>query len=142
MTRKWDEKLGFEEDKGSEENHNQNNTNNVENNNATMVPALDHNGKIIGESIDLIEYVDSNFEGPSLFPDDRDKKKLVEESLSYTDTFNRDVYTSFKGDPDSLQDVKSEYAVYESILFGKVLIFEMGDIVGNFDAGLAGFCEM
>ncbi|KAJ0092726.1 hypothetical protein Patl1_25738 [Pistacia atlantica] len=36
VTRKWDEKLGFEEDKGSEENHNQNNTNNVENNNATM----------------------------------------------------------------------------------------------------------
>ncbi|KAJ0027243.1 hypothetical protein Pint_36503 [Pistacia integerrima] len=31
-----DEKLGFEEDKGSEDNHNQNNTNNVENNNATM----------------------------------------------------------------------------------------------------------
>ncbi|KAJ0021393.1 hypothetical protein Pint_31645 [Pistacia integerrima] len=36
MTRKWDEKLGFEDDKGSEENCNQNNTNNVENNNATM----------------------------------------------------------------------------------------------------------
>ncbi|XP_031254089.1 protein ADP-ribosyltransferase PARP3-like isoform X2 [Pistacia vera] len=33
---KMDEKLGFEEDKGSEDNHNQNNTNNVENNNATM----------------------------------------------------------------------------------------------------------
>ncbi|KAJ0015003.1 hypothetical protein Pint_21361 [Pistacia integerrima] len=29
MTRKWDEKLGFEEDKGSEDNHNQNNTNNA-----------------------------------------------------------------------------------------------------------------
>ncbi|KAJ0035712.1 hypothetical protein Pint_25187 [Pistacia integerrima] len=36
VTRKWDEKLGFEEDKGSEENHYQNNTNNVENNNATV----------------------------------------------------------------------------------------------------------
>ncbi|KAJ0087682.1 hypothetical protein Patl1_33094 [Pistacia atlantica] len=33
---KMDEKLGFEEDKGSEDNHNQNNTNNIENNNATM----------------------------------------------------------------------------------------------------------
>ncbi|KAJ0088835.1 hypothetical protein Patl1_33123 [Pistacia atlantica] len=32
---KMDEKLGFEEDKGRN-NHNQNNTNNVENNNATM----------------------------------------------------------------------------------------------------------
>ncbi|KAJ0089257.1 hypothetical protein Patl1_31996 [Pistacia atlantica] len=63
------------------------------------VPALEHNGKIIGESIDLIKYVDSNFEGPSLFPDDPEKKKFGEELLSYTDTFNRDVYTSFKGDP-------------------------------------------
>ncbi|KAJ0014646.1 hypothetical protein Pint_20629 [Pistacia integerrima] len=36
MTRKWDEKLGFEEDEGSEDNHNQNNTNNVENNHANM----------------------------------------------------------------------------------------------------------
>ncbi|KAJ0080077.1 hypothetical protein Patl1_23419 [Pistacia atlantica] len=36
MTRKWDEKLGFEEDEGSEDNHNQNSTNNIENNNANM----------------------------------------------------------------------------------------------------------
>ncbi|KAJ0021198.1 hypothetical protein Pint_30911 [Pistacia integerrima] len=64
-----------------------------------QVLALDHNGKIIGESIDLIEYVDSNFEGPSLFPHDPDKKKFGEELLSYADMFNRDVYTSFKGDP-------------------------------------------
>ncbi|XP_031273811.1 glutathione S-transferase L3-like, partial [Pistacia vera] len=63
------------------------------------VPALEHNGKIIGESIDLIKYVDSNFEGPSLFPDDPEKKKFGEELLSYTDTFNKDVYASFKGDP-------------------------------------------
>ncbi|XP_031269204.1 glutathione S-transferase L3-like [Pistacia vera] len=63
------------------------------------VPALEHNGKIIGESIDLIKYVDSNFEGPSVFPDAPEKKKFGEELLSYTDTFNRDVYTSFKGDP-------------------------------------------
>lgn len=34
-----------------------------------QVPALEHNGKVIGESLDLIKYVDSNFEGPSLFPE-------------------------------------------------------------------------
>ncbi|KAJ0086962.1 hypothetical protein Patl1_07497 [Pistacia atlantica] len=33
------------------------------------------------------------------FPDDPEKKKSGEELLSYTDTFNRDVYPSFKGDP-------------------------------------------
>lgn len=36
-----------------------------------QVPALEHNGKVIGESLDLIKYVDSNFEGPALLPDVR-----------------------------------------------------------------------
>ncbi|TXG75244.1 hypothetical protein ES332_1Z002400v1 [Gossypium tomentosum] len=51
------------------------------------VPSLEHNGKIIGESLDLIKYVDSNFEGPSLVPNDPDKKRTLEELLSYTDKF-------------------------------------------------------
>ncbi|KAK4583448.1 hypothetical protein RGQ29_026255 [Quercus rubra] len=62
------------------------------------VPALEHNGKIIGESLDLIKYVDCNFEGPSLLPDDPAKKEFAEELIAYTDTFNKTVYTSFKGD--------------------------------------------
>ncbi|KAM4109123.1 hypothetical protein ACB094_03G097500 [Castanea mollissima] len=63
------------------------------------VPALEHNGKIIGESLDLIRYVDINFEGPSLRPDDLAKKEFAhEELLPYIDTFNKTVYTSFKGD--------------------------------------------
>ncbi len=41
-----------------------------------QVPTLEHNGKIIGESLDLIKYVDSNFEGPSLSPDVRKYKKM------------------------------------------------------------------
>ncbi|KAF2289993.1 hypothetical protein GH714_039442 [Hevea brasiliensis] len=63
------------------------------------VPSLEHNGKIIGESLDLIKYLDSNFEGPSLFPDDAAKKEFAEELFAYTDTFNKIVFTSFKGDP-------------------------------------------
>ncbi|KAK8518083.1 hypothetical protein V6N12_017241 [Hibiscus sabdariffa] len=35
---------------------------------ANKVPSLEHNGKVMGESIDLIKYVDTNFEGPSLLP--------------------------------------------------------------------------
>lgn len=34
-----------------------------------QVPALEHNGKIIGESLDLIKYLDNTFEGPSLYPE-------------------------------------------------------------------------
>ncbi|KAH9752974.1 hypothetical protein KPL71_014915 [Citrus sinensis] len=63
------------------------------------VPALEHNGKVIGESLDLIKYVDSNFEGPSLLPDDPEKRKFADELFSHIDTFTNDVYTSFKGDP-------------------------------------------
>ncbi|KAK3012951.1 hypothetical protein RJ639_008988, partial [Escallonia herrerae] len=33
------------------------------------VPALEHNNKVLGESLDLIKYVDSHFEGPALYPD-------------------------------------------------------------------------
>ncbi|XVE96777.1 hypothetical protein REPUB_Repub02eG0252100 [Reevesia pubescens] len=62
------------------------------------VPALEHNGKIIGESIDLMKYVDSNFEGPSLLPNDPEKKKYFEELLSYVDKFVGTVFSSFKGD--------------------------------------------
>ncbi|KAL9429188.1 hypothetical protein AB3S75_031072 [Citrus x aurantiifolia] len=65
---------------------------------SNKVPSLEHNGKIIGESLDLINYVDSNFEGPSLLPDDPEKRKFAEELFSYSDTFIKDVSTSFKGD--------------------------------------------
>ncbi|KAE8654295.1 Protein IN2-1-like protein B [Hibiscus syriacus] len=63
-----------------------------------LVPALEHDGKVIGESLDLIKYVDTNFEGPSLLPDDPDKQELFEELLSHTDQFIEMVFTTFKGD--------------------------------------------
>ncbi|CAK9164760.1 unnamed protein product [Ilex paraguariensis] len=62
------------------------------------VPALEHENNIIGESLDLIKYVDSHFEGPALLPDDPAKKEFAEELISYSDTFLKGVYTSFKGD--------------------------------------------
>ncbi|XP_051230794.1 protein IN2-1 homolog B isoform X3 [Lolium perenne] len=34
-----------------------------------QVPCLEHDNKVIGESLDLTKYMDSNFEGPKLFPD-------------------------------------------------------------------------
>ncbi|XP_016899732.1 glutathione S-transferase L3-like isoform X1 [Cucumis melo] len=62
------------------------------------VPSLEHNGKVIGESLDLIKYVDGNFEGPSLLPDDPAKREYAEELLSYSDTFVSSIISSFKGD--------------------------------------------
>nr|GFC87167.1 glutathione S-transferase L3-like [Tanacetum cinerariifolium] len=62
------------------------------------VPALEHNNEVKGESLDLIKYIDANFEGPSLYPDDLVKKEFGEELLSYTNTFYKSATTSFKGD--------------------------------------------
>ncbi|CAI9273495.1 unnamed protein product [Lactuca saligna] len=62
------------------------------------VPALEHKNEVKGESLDLIKYINTNFEGPSLYPDDPLKKEFGEELLSYTDTFNKSVTTSFTGD--------------------------------------------
>ncbi|KAK7310306.1 hypothetical protein RJT34_07740 [Clitoria ternatea] len=62
------------------------------------VPALEHNNEVRGESIDLIKYIDSHFEGPSLFPSGPDEKEFAEELISCTDSFYKTVTSSFKGD--------------------------------------------
>ncbi|XP_059458849.1 glutathione S-transferase L3-like [Corylus avellana] len=62
------------------------------------VPSLEHKNEVKGESLDLIKYIDNHFEGPSLFPDDPAKKEFAEVLLSYTDTFNEAVFSSFKVD--------------------------------------------
>lgn len=33
-----------------------------------QVPSLEHKNEVKGESLDLIKYIDTNFEGPSLLP--------------------------------------------------------------------------
>ncbi|CAN6320432.1 unnamed protein product [Urochloa humidicola] len=53
------------------------------------VPSLEHNKKIIGESLDLIKYIDSNFDGPKLIANDPEKQRFAEELLGYSDAFNR-----------------------------------------------------
>ncbi|XP_043690134.1 glutathione S-transferase L3-like isoform X2 [Telopea speciosissima] len=68
---------------------------------ANKVPSLEHNNEVRGESLDLIKYIDSHFEGPTLFPDDATKREFAEELLSYTDIFNKTVFPSLKGDLDN-----------------------------------------
>ncbi|GMI71358.1 Glutathione transferase L3 [Hibiscus trionum] len=62
------------------------------------VPALEHDGKVIGESLDLMKYVDTNFEGPSLLPTDPEKTKFYEELLSHIDQFVGLGFAAIKGD--------------------------------------------
>ncbi|TVU47476.1 hypothetical protein EJB05_07079 [Eragrostis curvula] len=68
------------------------------------VPSLEHNNQVKGESLDLVKYIDSNFEGPSLLPDDAAKKQFAEELLAYTDEFNKALYSSII----SKEDVSKE----------------------------------
>ncbi|KAF3679397.1 Protein IN2-1 -like protein B, partial [Capsicum annuum] len=65
---------------------------------ANKVPSLEHNDEVKGESMDLIRYIDSNFEGPSLFPDDPYKREFAEELFSYFDPFYKAVISSLKED--------------------------------------------
>ncbi|XP_034571121.1 protein IN2-1 homolog B isoform X1 [Setaria viridis] len=68
------------------------------------VPSLEHNNQVKGESLDLVKYIDSNFEGPSLLPDDPAKQQFAEELLAYTDAFNKALYSSIL----SKEDVSEE----------------------------------
>ncbi|KAI3965051.1 hypothetical protein MKX01_013982, partial [Papaver californicum] len=64
------------------------------------VPALEHNNEVIGESLDLIKYLDTNFEGPALLPQDPAKREFAEDLLTYTSDFTSGVIDSIKGDTD------------------------------------------
>ncbi|KAG5606048.1 hypothetical protein H5410_027540 [Solanum commersonii] len=78
--------------------------------NGFPVPSLEHNYKVTGESLDLVKYVDSNFEGPLLLPDDLEKRKFVEELIAYSDTtFVLVVYSSFAKDAQTLAGAQFPY---------------------------------
>jgi glutathione S-transferase len=85
---------------------------------ANQVPALEHNGKVIGESLNLINYIDENFDGPALLslddPQDSDKKKFAEELIAYSGTFLKNMYTSFKIDP--VKQAAAEFDYLETAL--------------------------
>ncbi|KAF8396656.1 hypothetical protein HHK36_018280 [Tetracentron sinense] len=73
------------------------------------VPSLEHNNEIKGESLDLLKYIDSHFEGPMLFPEDPAKIEFAEELLTYTDTFSGAVITSLKGDSEKELSAPFDY---------------------------------
>ena len=61
------------------------------------VPALEHTNQVIGESLDLLKYLDTHFDGPSLFPDDPAKKEFAEELFAYSGTLNAAGFNYLKG---------------------------------------------
>ncbi|VAH89610.1 protein IN2-1 isoform X1 [Triticum aestivum] len=57
------------------------------------VPSLEHDGKVTGESLDLIKYIDSNFHGPALLPQDPAKRQFADELIAYADAFTKALYS-------------------------------------------------
>ncbi|KAK7396537.1 hypothetical protein VNO78_17615 [Psophocarpus tetragonolobus] len=104
------------------------------------VPSLEHNGKVLGESLDLIKYVDANFEGPPLVPADPAKKEFGEQLTSHIDSLMKDLYASFKGE-DPVHKAGASFDYLENAL-GK---FDDGPFfLGQFsfvDAAYAPFVE-
>ncbi|XP_059667744.1 glutathione S-transferase L3-like [Cornus florida] len=78
------------------------------------VPALEHNNKIMSESLDLVKYIESHFEGPALLPEDPIKLEFANELLSYTDTCNKAIFSAFKG--DAPKEVGATFDYLESAL--------------------------
>ncbi|RDX61769.1 Glutathione S-transferase L3, partial [Mucuna pruriens] len=78
------------------------------------VPSLEHNGKVFGESLDLIRYIDANFEGAPLFPSDPAKREFGEQMISHVNTFTSGIYSSFKG--DTVQQTSAAFDYLENAL--------------------------
>uniref|UniRef100_A0A453IC68 GST N-terminal domain-containing protein n=1 Tax=Aegilops tauschii subsp. strangulata TaxID=200361 RepID=A0A453IC68_AEGTS len=64
------------------------------------VPSLEHNNEVKGESLDLVKYIDSNFDGPALLPDDSAKKQFAEELLAFSDGFNSAFFSCLRSKGD------------------------------------------
>ncbi|GAB4833715.1 Glutathione S-transferase L3 [Ancistrocladus abbreviatus] len=88
---------------------------------ANKVPSLEHDGKVIGESLDLMKYLDSHFEGPSISPGDAAKNEFAEELLAYSGELLSTVYAAVKGG-DALMEVGAVFDYLE-------------DALGKFDDG-------
>ncbi|KAL9244032.1 hypothetical protein vseg_017849 [Gypsophila vaccaria] len=78
------------------------------------VPALEHNNEVKGESLDLLKYLDTHFEGPALFPNDPAKKEFAEEMLAYSGTFGGAVFSNLKGGSET--DMRAAFDKLEGAL--------------------------
>ncbi|XP_078437406.1 protein IN2-1 homolog B-like [Wolffia australiana] len=83
---------------------------------ANKVPSLEHNNEVRGESVDLLKYIDANFDGPSLFPDDQEKQRFAEDLLSFSDEFNMSSFKSFTSSGDLEKDIGLLYDKLEEAL--------------------------
>lgn len=53
------------------------------------VPALEHEGKVVGESLDLLRYLDTHFGGPPILPEGKEKEEDASKFLELMDAVVR-----------------------------------------------------
>eukprot|EP01018_Ginkgo_biloba_P038218 Gb_32930 [translate_table: standard] len=88
----------------------------------TQVPSLEHNGKVTGQSLDLLKWlILCGNRGLNAF--DPTKKEVVDELLKYTDSFTKDGFTTLR---------KPESEVGQEV--GPALDY-LENALGNFDDG-------
>ncbi|XP_068644298.1 glutathione S-transferase L3-like [Aristolochia californica] len=93
------------------------------------VPSLEHDNKIIGESLEVVKYIDTQFEGPKLIPQDPARKEFAEEMAAYSDTFVKNMWTTFRSEGDAATEMGSTLDHLENCLYK----FEDGPFfVGHF----------
>ncbi|XP_068667775.1 protein IN2-1 homolog B-like [Aristolochia californica] len=69
------------------------------------VPAIEHNNNVTGESLEVVKYIDANFDGPKLVPEDPGKKEFADEMVAYSATFIKVVWGSFSSEGDAATEV-------------------------------------
>ncbi|KAG9450236.1 hypothetical protein H6P81_010201 [Aristolochia fimbriata] len=69
------------------------------------VPAIEHDNKVIGDSLDVVKYIDANFDGPKLIPQDPAKKAFADEMMDYSGTFIKVVWGSFASEQDPATEI-------------------------------------
>ncbi|XP_031488706.1 protein IN2-1 homolog B-like [Nymphaea colorata] len=104
------------------------------------VPCLEHNGKVMGESLDLLYYLDDHFTGPQLLPEEEEKVRFAKEMMGYASTFIKSGYTGLKG--DALKDFGSALDALEAGLakYGDGPFF-LGEKLSMVDIAYAPFIQ-
>ncbi|KAK3144627.1 hypothetical protein QOZ80_4AG0315600 [Eleusine coracana subsp. coracana] len=69
------------------------------------VPVLEHNGNIIAESLDLLKYLDANFEGPKLLPEDPEKQAYADELIVSSDSVIAALFKAGRVEGDLISDL-------------------------------------
>ncbi|KAJ4816856.1 Glutathione S-transferase [Rhynchospora pubera] len=107
------------------------------------VPSLEHNNEVKGESLNLIKYIDTHFEGPSLLPEDPAKQAFAEELLAYSDSFIDPVFSSIvsKGENISADGVAAFDKLEEFLIKFEDGPFFLGRDFSLVDVAYAPFVE-